>query len=119
MADEAGGWTSHDPTRNFLPVGYRIFPWERYEYYGFVVGGFIAYLHNLSQKKPKWANFHRYPMYAFGLGITAFMWQRYKKENEIRTMLIYLDYTRKHPEEFVKLESRTINETWDTWMCRR
>jgi len=108
-----------NPARNFLPGGYRLHPWERWEYYGFVVGGFFAYIHNLSQRKPKWANLYRYPLYSIGLGAAVFAFQRWKKENEVRRMMIYVDYTRKHPEEFVKLESRPINETWDHWIIRR
>lgn len=108
-----------DPTINFLPPAYRLHPWERWEYHGFVAGGLFAYLHNLSQKKPKWSNIHRYPFWTIGLGFSFMMYQRYLKEKEIRRNLIYLDYTRKHPEEFVKMESRTVNETWDGWMCRR
>jgi len=79
----------------------------------------MAYVHNLQQYKPKFANIYRYPLYTIGFGTAAFALQNYKKRNEIRKQLMYLDYTRKHPEEFVKLESRTINETWDTWMLRR
>ena len=48
-------------------------------------------------------------MYTIGVGAACFALQNYRKRNEIRKQLIYLDYTRKHPEEFVKLESRTIN----------
>jgi len=113
---EIGDMTWGDPTRNLLPPAYRLHPWERWEYIGFVVGGFLAHVSGLGPlTKPRIANIYRYPMFCLGLGGFGMWYQNYLKKREMRKTLIYLDYTKKHPEEFVRLESRTLNETWDEW----
>lgn len=103
----------------YLPAGYRLHPWERWEYIGFVVGAFMAHVTGLAPTsgiyKPKMANIIRYPMWCLGLGAFGMFAQNYAKKREMRRTLVFLDYTKKHPEEFVRLESRTLNETWDEW----
>jgi len=110
-----------DPTRNLLPLGHRLHAWERWEYFGFVLGAFLAHISGLGPgtRKPRMSHIYRYPMFCLGLGGFGMWYQNYLKKKEMRKTLIYLDYTKKHPEEFVRLESRTLNETWDEWIAVR